>query len=110
LFIILVAEVALDQWTVTCDNIGKRVNRYETKAKLKKEHKSLERQFSMPASMPSSIPSSESLPINNSDGGLNDTGRSIISQLKNDDAADNSFSVSVKRYSIPSIFEGFLKS
>jgi hypothetical protein len=34
----MIAELALDQWTVTCDTIEKRVDRYETKAKLKKKY------------------------------------------------------------------------
>lgn len=35
----MVAELALDQWTVTYDNIERRVNRYEVKAMLKKQYK-----------------------------------------------------------------------
>jgi hypothetical protein len=37
-FASMVAEVALDQWSVTIDTIEKRVDRYETKAKWKKRY------------------------------------------------------------------------
>lgn len=107
-FITLAAELAFDEWIVTSEFIEKRRNRYETKGKFKQQKKTLERRrSSMVSSLPVSMASSESLHISNSDKALNDTERPIISQLKNDDAPDNSFFVSVKRPSIPYTFEGF---
>lgn len=34
----MVAELAMDEWTVTCESIEKRVDRYEIKAKLKRKY------------------------------------------------------------------------
>ena len=42
----MLSEIALDQWSVTVENIEKRVGRYEKKAELKRLYKLKSKDFS----------------------------------------------------------------